>query len=285
MLWRHVYVSTSILPTPFTLFLPRISGFVPQWRFFPPAQHLFGPVPSKQLMCPAEMLPQQLQETYLCHSCLLKWVGLMWEHWHVDMKTAAWGCKGGPGLTHCRSPSSPLICCHPPTDYPSCALQCCRCWDASWGPYWTKFHLQNHVLCFHETTDRVKFEDRSHCSFALSRYKQDRGAWWTAVHGVSKSQTRWSDSADMHSQAMEGGEITRCTRLTPNPPFPHSLPTGLFLPIWLYVNRSVSILLSIDALLQGHKHEQMQSFCSLAHLPGHHSGQHSGEWNQHPRPE
>ena len=57
--------------------------------------------------------------------------------------------------------------------------------------------------------------DRSHCSFALSRYKQDRGAWWAVVHGVSKSQTRWSDSADMHSQAMEGGEITRCTWLTP----------------------------------------------------------------------
>ena len=103
MLWRCVYVSTSILPTPFTLFLPRISGFVPQWRFFPPAQHLFGPVPSKQLVCPAERLPQQLQETYLCQSCLLKWVGLMWDHWHVDMKTAAWGCKGGPGLTHCWS--------------------------------------------------------------------------------------------------------------------------------------------------------------------------------------
>ena len=28
----------------------------------------------------------------------------------------------------------------------------------------------------------------------------DRGAWWATVHGVTKSQTGWSDSAQAHTR-------------------------------------------------------------------------------------
>ena len=81
---------------------------------------------------------------------------------------------------------------------------------------------------------------------------------------------------------MECGEITCCTWLTPNPLFPHFPPSHLFLPICWGVNRSVNICLSIDALLQGHKHEQNLLLCSPAHFLEHRSGQHSGGWNQQP---
>ena len=128
-------------PLPLLEFYPEYQGLCPSGDSLPCLHISLDQFQVNSLCVPAEMLPQQLQETHLCRSCLLKWVGLMWEHWHVDMKTAAWGCKGAPGLTHCWSPSSPLICSHPPTDYPSRAMQCWGCWDASWGPYWTKFHL------------------------------------------------------------------------------------------------------------------------------------------------
>ena len=65
-------------------------------------------------------------------------------------------------------------------------------------------------------------------------------------------QTEWL-SRQTHtgrSWTMEGGEIAHCTWLTPNPPSPHSTPSGLSLPICWGVHRSVSIRLSIDALFK-----------------------------------
>lgn len=47
ILWRCVYVSASLLPTPFTLFLPRISG----GDAVPWLQQLTGPLPGKELVC------------------------------------------------------------------------------------------------------------------------------------------------------------------------------------------------------------------------------------------
>ena len=32
------------------------------------------------------------------------------------------------------------------------------------------------------------------------RIPMDRGAWWVTVHGVAKSQTRWSDRASTHAR-------------------------------------------------------------------------------------
>ena len=35
----------------------------------------------------------------------------------------------------------------------------------------------------------------THSSILAWRIPMDRGAWWAAVHGIAKSQTRWSDYA------------------------------------------------------------------------------------------
>ena len=132
-------------------------------------------------------------------------MGLMWEHWHVDMKTAGWGCKGGPGPTHCWSPGSPLICSHPPSDQPSRAMQCSRCWDASWGPHWTKFHPRITFCVFTrpQTESSLKTEVTVHLSWADTSRTEEPGELQSMG---CQSQTVWRDSADtQHSEKQDSG--------------------------------------------------------------------------------
>ena len=42
--------------------------------------------------------------------------------------------------------------------------------------------------------DPLEKEMATHSSILTWRIPMDRGAWWSTVHGVTKSQTRLSDS-------------------------------------------------------------------------------------------
>ena len=132
MLWRCVYVSTSLCPLLLLYFYPEYQGLCPRWSCSSPAQHLFGPGPGKQLMWSsrdaATMVAGSLPVSYLSSEVggANVRVGALTGWYEVS----SWECKGGPGLTHCWSPSSPLICCHPLSDHPACAVQCSSCWNA-----------------------------------------------------------------------------------------------------------------------------------------------------------
>ena len=133
----------------------------------------------------------------------------------------------------------------------------------------------------HETTDRVKFENRIY--WAFSPKQTEAGQRSLVVYspwGLKESdKTEWLSRHTRTGRTMRGDEITHCTWLTPNPPFPHSLFLCSYTSAWH--KRFVGILFSIDAILQGQKHEHTLTFCSPAHPPGQLSGQHSGGWSQH----
>ena len=200
MLWRCVYVFTSLLPTPFTLFLPRISAFVPQMVLLFPSSKSLWTSARKELVCSsrdaATMVAGSLPVSHL--SSEVGGANVRGRALTGIYEASSWGCNGGPGLTHCWSPSSlwaALI--HSWTIHlvPCSALGAGM--PLEW-PYWTKFHMENHILFSHETTDRVKFRIILPGHPRQSRQKQDRGTWLSTVHGISKSQIRLSYWTDTH---------------------------------------------------------------------------------------
>ena len=281
----------SLLPfcsLPLFYFYPEYQGLCPRWRCSSPAQHLFGPLPGQELMCSSRDAATMVAGNYLCHICLLKWVGLMWEgeHWHVDMKTPEWGCEGGPGLTHRWSPSS--------------------LWSAlihSWTILQMPFSalgagmlLEDHIgqnstcritFCVFLTTESsLRTEVTGYLPWADTSRSEEPGGLQSME--TQRVRTDWMTEQKTHtgrSRPMKGGEIAHCTWLTPNPPSPHSPPSHPFLLICWGVNRSVSMHLSIDALFKAKKLEQNRAFCSPARTPGHPSGWNLREWSQQPGPE
>ena len=47
--------------------------------------------------------------------------------------------------------------------------------------------------------DPLEEDMATHSSILACRIPMDRGGWWATVHGVTKSQTRLSDSAQQSS--------------------------------------------------------------------------------------
>ena len=192
------------LPLPY--FNPEYQSLCPRWSCSSPAQHLFGIVPGKQLVCSsrdaATMVAGSLPVSYLSSEVGGNNVrgGALTGRYEVS----SWGCKGGSGLTHCWSPSSlwsALIHSWAIHHVPCSALGAAM--PLEWL-YCTEFHMENYILFSHKTTDRVKIRIILPGHPHQSRQKQDRGTWPSTVLGVSKSQMRLSYWADTHIQAEAG---------------------------------------------------------------------------------
>ena len=158
LLWRHVYLSASLLHMPLTLFSTQnIRVCAPDGDALSLAHHLPGPVPGwhgtgpRACVGQVDMLPKRLQEAYLCYTCLLKEVALR----QMDMEAQIWRHlqEAEKGIwAHTLLFSYPsLICSHPLTDRPSCAMPGFRSGMLLEWPYGTKFHLCNHSPRFHKT--------------------------------------------------------------------------------------------------------------------------------------
>ena len=52
----------------------------------------------------------------------------------------------------------------------------------------------------------------THSSILAWRITMDRGAWWATVHGVEKSSTRLSDSAQHNKQYISHSAISLATK-------------------------------------------------------------------------